>query len=93
VQGVDYAIPLTSQTRLDLLTAHRELAQGPAGASIRWEVVDGVWLDLALADIGALSSASHAWVQACYAHSKHLMALISAAAASLSVDLTLGWPD
>lgn len=90
-----YAITLTPQDQIDILGAVQQLTASAAGTTLQWEVVDGVFVTWALADVQALYAAGMAHVQACYANASALAAAINAAATAAdvyAVDLTSGWP-
>lgn len=64
-------------------------------ASVRWQVVRGVFVTLTAAELTALGIAAGAHVQACFANVETIAGLIEAAedeAAVAAIDLDAGWP-
>ena len=96
VQGTDYPIDPSPQTVLDVTNAIAGLASAPAGTTVDWEIVDGVWLSLTLADLQGIDAAGVAWREQCYGNKKALntalLAAVAAGTSPLSVSLATGWP-
>jgi hypothetical protein len=91
-----YTVTLTAQDQIDIMGAVQQLTSAPAGTTLQWEIVDGVFLTIGQADIQALYAAGITHIQDCYVNAGDLTAQIMAAPtadAALAVDISQGWPS
>lgn len=85
-----HPVPLTDKTQQDIGNAVQALGRQSAGSTVAWEIADGVYVDMDLPTVQAMGDAGFAHVQACFANSKALTALLDAAK---PYDLESGWPS
>lgn len=82
-------VALSSQAQQDIGNAIAALARKPPGAMIKWEIVDGYYVEMDLPALEAFGDAAFDHVQACFDNSE---SMTSAALAGEPYDLEAGWP-
>lgn len=91
----DMPIRLDESVENALSKAYAALQRQPEGTTVDFEISRGVFLELDLALVGAISDAAFIHVQTCFTNARRLTAVINAAedlTALDAIDLGQGWP-
>ena len=94
--GVDYVITISADDRDDVAKTAAQLAAAPSGTTVRWEIVNNVFVDMTLDGLTAMVTKGETYVPAIFANVDSLVGQVNAAtdAATLdAIDETSGWPS
>ncbi len=93
--GADYVITIGPQDEVDAEKTLAQLQAAPAGTTVRWEIVDNVFVDMTAAGLTAMISKGETYVPAIFANVDVLVGQVNAAADATALDAideTSGWP-
>lgn len=85
-----YMFPTDDASRANVGAAQQLVAASVYPSSAPWKIADGTFVSMTGADITALGTKIGAYVLACFTNEQTLS---TALAASLTTDITVGWPS